>query len=171
MAIQTSPPIELMVFIRPQWEPLQMPRPYPATSSSWGLTGVKFKLGEGEKERERGDWDYGKMREWAPGEEECKVWEVFISLQVDWHAPTRGNSASADCPRADYHQLCGGSEHAWTNGPPMPHLIKSLPETYVNGITERGEITSSSLIGLTWGVMSTLGPRTFELEDIVRLLL
>lgn len=53
----------------------------------------------------------------------------------------------------------------------MPHLIKSLPETYVNGITERGEITSSSLIGLTWGVMSTLGPRTFELEDIVRLLL
>ena len=30
-----------------------MPRPYPATSSSWGLTGVKFALGEGEKERER----------------------------------------------------------------------------------------------------------------------
>ena len=45
---------------------------------------------ERERERERGDWDYGKMKEWAPGEEERKVWEVFISLQVDRHAPTQG---------------------------------------------------------------------------------
>lgn len=37
-----------------------------------------------------------------------------------------GKGASTDCPRADYHQLCSDLEHAWTNGPPMTHFIKSL---------------------------------------------
>lgn len=140
----------------------------------WGKIQAQGRKGTRKKERKRErlrlEEDERKSPQRSKKERAVKIWEVFISLLVDWHIPTGEMELAQIVPQADYHQLC--SDFSMPGLMALWCYISSKVSWNICEQYYREGCTHFLLINRTNLRHSILsGTPDLELEDIIQLLL
>lgn len=164
-------PVELMVFIKPQCV-----FAFSATFKFWGIDWGEIQIRGGKGRGWRGkkrksDWDWGKIREWAPREGRERERGVHFTASSLPHSQ-RGTCASTDCPRADYNQLC--SELNMPGLMALKGHVSSKVSWNICGQHYRevgNHFFLINWINLRCNIIPSQRPPVLELEDIIQFLL